>query len=393
MNTKHLPQNRNRKALRLIIDRKANGGYYNIMFIKSITIRNLRGIKECTIGDFTNVNVFIGRNGSGKSTILESIYLASSWVTRHDTLHGISKIDYVISRRTGRGNWKDSRDVLWFLMDATQDVEIEFTFTNEDKLTFKLQHFDPEGSMWLIIPEKIRSKIGYDEYDHYSFSQSQLLSTKIKSIIKRPIKSIFIGIYPDIIKFLEGVTLIDSGILANPRRVEKNTWSKILAKRLDKFIISMVKEGFEPDAEDITYMPIGGDNVLALKLSETTVRIDDLGDGARNAILLASILLTLNNTAVLIEEPESHQHPGGLKTVVSFILKTAKERRLQLFISTHSIELLRILHKLCSDVGLKLRTFFLERNHKGIVDVRVMEHIDVDILLKLGLDPRFLDVI
>ena len=140
-------------------------------------------------------------------------------------------------------------------------------------------------------------------------------------------------------------------------------------------------------------MPIGGDKVLALKLSKTTVRVDDLGDGARNAILMASILLTLNNTAVLMEEPETHQHPGGLKTVMDFVLRAAKERKLQLFMSTHSVEFLKIIHKLCDDIGLGLKIFFLERDTDGFVDVRSMEHVDVDTLLKLGLDPRFLDVV
>ncbi|MHA1506468.1 MAG: AAA family ATPase [Candidatus Asgardarchaeia archaeon] len=56
------------------------------MFIKSMTIRNFRGIKECSIDEFADVNVLIGRNGSGKSTILESIYLSSAWTNPHDVL-------------------------------------------------------------------------------------------------------------------------------------------------------------------------------------------------------------------------------------------------------------------------------------------------------------------
>ncbi|MHA1596808.1 MAG: AAA family ATPase [Candidatus Asgardarchaeia archaeon] len=140
-------------------------------------------------------------------------------------------------------------------------------------------------------------------------------------------------------------------------------------------------------------MPIGGTTVLALKLSKTTIRIDDLGDGARSAILMASILLTLDNTAVLMEEPENHQHPGGLRAIMNFVLKVAKDKKLQLFISTHNIELLSILHKLCKTMGLEFKTFFLERDDEGRVDVRTLKRLDVDTLLKLGLDPRFLDVI
>lgn len=363
------------------------------MLIKSIIIRNFRGIKHCSIGDFTDVNVLLGRNGSGKSTILESIYLASAWIESIDALRNKKKINYVISRRTDRGIWKSSRDVLWFLMDTVKDVEMEFIFVNNKKLKFKLIHFDDGGYVWILIPKRILSEHPSLKYDHWNFSDNYLLSKKSKSFRNMNLRDKFVKLYPDAISFLENVTLIDSKILANPKRVEDVIWSRILAKRLDRDITEIIREGFEVDAEDITYMPIGDDKVLALKLSKTTVRVDDLGDGARNAILTASILLTLENTAVLIEEPENHQHPGGLKTVMEFVLKTAKKKKLQLFLSTHSIEFFNILRKLCNDIDLKLKAFFLERNTKGVVDVRTLDYIDIDTLQKLGLDLRFLDVI
>ena len=359
--------------------------------LKSISIKNFRGIQRCSIDDFADVNAFLGRNGSGKSTILESIYLASDWAYHYDKLHKENKVTYIILRRTGRGNWTKSRDVLWFGMDTNREVEINLTFTSGAKMIFSLFNFDSEGHTWLKVPDGLRMR---QEYDYCNISIWSFLSKKTKSQMEIPIdnKNKLTDRYGKVIEFLENVTLIDTKILMNPKLVEDFTWAKILSKRLDKHITKMIREGFESDAEDITYMPIGGTNVLALKLSNTTVRIDDLGDGARNAVMIASILLTLNNTAVLIEEPENNQHPGGLKTLIEFILKSAKERKLQIFLSTHSIETFRILDKLCDDIGLRLKTFFLERNKDGLVDVRSMERVDVDTLIKLGLDPRFLNV-
>jgi AAA15 family ATPase/GTPase len=40
--------------------------------IESLRIRNLRGVRECSINGLTDVNVLIGRNGAGKSTVLEA---------------------------------------------------------------------------------------------------------------------------------------------------------------------------------------------------------------------------------------------------------------------------------------------------------------------------------
>jgi predicted ATPase len=135
-----------------------------------------------------------------------------------------------------------------------------------------------------------------------------------------------------------------------------------------------------------------GGFVLALALTGTTIEVDALGDGARMAIMLASTLALVSNTAILIEDPEVHQHPGGLVTLMRFALKLAKDRGLQLFISTHSVELVNIVRRLYE--GLGFRVFFMERGYSsGVVDVRVLESLDVEVLQKIGLDPRMLYVI
>ena len=194
-------------------------------------------------------------------------------------------------------------------------------------------------------------------------------------------------------KFLEGITFIDVRLFSEPRRIEEKVWSKLLMRRLDKLVVELMRAEYEPDTEDLTYMPFKGSYMLAVKLSRTTVPIDALGDGARIAVLLASIASTIEDTALLLEDPEVHQHPRGLATLMKFLLSMAKKRRLQLFITTHSIELMNIIRKLCAEEGIGLRLFFMERGDDGVVDVRAMESLDVDVLLKLGIDPRFLEVI
>ncbi len=43
-----------------------------------IKIRGFRGISELTIGDIPSVSIFTGKNGSGKTTILEAAWLLSA---------------------------------------------------------------------------------------------------------------------------------------------------------------------------------------------------------------------------------------------------------------------------------------------------------------------------
>ena len=45
------------------------------MFFKSISIKNLRGIKDLQIDDIKQFNIFTGKNNCGKTSILEALFL------------------------------------------------------------------------------------------------------------------------------------------------------------------------------------------------------------------------------------------------------------------------------------------------------------------------------
>ena len=42
---------------------------------KNIAIKNFRGIDHLEIDDFSRVNILLGQNGSGKSSVLECLLL------------------------------------------------------------------------------------------------------------------------------------------------------------------------------------------------------------------------------------------------------------------------------------------------------------------------------
>ena len=69
--------------------------------LTSLFIRNFRGIKEGKLDNIGEVNILLGPNNSGKSTILESIYLASSALSTYDIL-GRDRGEYLSKRRVSR---------------------------------------------------------------------------------------------------------------------------------------------------------------------------------------------------------------------------------------------------------------------------------------------------
>ncbi len=45
------------------------------MYFKELEINNFRGIKSFTVEDLKDINLFVGKNNSRKTTVLEALFL------------------------------------------------------------------------------------------------------------------------------------------------------------------------------------------------------------------------------------------------------------------------------------------------------------------------------
>lgn len=82
-------------------------------------------------------------------------------------------------------------------------------------------------------------------------------------------------------------------------------------------------------------------NKLVFEGVEDDVSMDSMGDGFKALIgILASLYRQPKNTIVLLEEPEVHMHPGYLQELTKYLINLSRTRNIQLFISTHSMDLI-----------------------------------------------------
>jgi len=81
--------------------------------IRAVYVSGFRGIREGAVEGLRELTLIVGRNGAGKSSVLEAIYLASVAVEPDDAVRGIHKLDYVVDRRGAGGGWDAGRRHLW----------------------------------------------------------------------------------------------------------------------------------------------------------------------------------------------------------------------------------------------------------------------------------------
>jgi len=368
--------------------------------ITSLRVKGYRGIKNCELTNLSEVNIFIGRNNSGKSSLLEALYLASAAFHYLEPLgRNNDKIGFLLNRRCQRGlEWVQAKETLWHGYDTIKPIEIEMKLTRDTELKISLLnwHYHP----LIELSPDIINQTSWAPRNLICLTHSSIMHLEPETVLGIG-KQFTLDLLDRALKknsdevkaFMENFMFIDTSLIHEMERTEKTLWNDLLKERLDKLVTQVLRQGYETDVEDITYVPYGNIYQLAIKLPKTTIRADDLGDGARYSMIIVMIAALAKNTAILIEEPENHQHPGGLTKSLEMLLTLVKQNNIQVFASTHSVEFMKLIGKIAQEKSIEIANFFLERDKEGNVEPRRITPQDTNVLEKMGLDPRFLDVI
>ena len=102
----------------------------------------------------------------------------------------------------------------------------------------------------------------------------------------------------------------------------------------------MVNEIYKLGADVFNQADFGGHNWIAAGLPEHGIAVEWLGDGLRYALNILALGMLLDGTILMVEELETHQHPESLKRLTQTLFELAKRQNLQLFLTTHSWELM-----------------------------------------------------
>lgn len=298
--------------------------------LTKLELENWRGIRKGVIEGFRRINVLVGRNNSGKSSVLEAIlgFQSTTILTTRLFKHGLADLVFVgQSKATVKEGWFREREAYY----AVQ----------------------PDGS--LTRPEP---------------------SPEVKECLQR------------------GVVLLDSHLLHEPLLDEFYFKLLAQERRLDKEWIRLVNEIYGLNVEYVTRTkfptPASPERLVAVlgEPENRAVAIEWLGDGVRLGMTILAAGLTMNCGLLLLEEPENHQHPSGLVGLAKALVKLAKETGNQIFVTTHSRECMQALLKAATEEQFtgELRFFHLQLCPDGNLWVRGLDAPDVQVLEDIGYD-------
>lgn len=275
--------------------------------IDSVKIEGLKSIDKSKLV-FKNVNLLLGTNSSGKSTVIQSLLIASQNISKNNSKFNGSLISL-----------GDFREVRNFVTNA-KSIKIEI---EDSKSSHQLEFFEDKDSVIDIKEDNCDFK--FDDGLYYlSASRIGHMDTyekNIKEVYKFGLQGEYCFSY-----FIKNKnSLLDSSLLID-------SISETLDYNVNYWFNYII--GGKLVTTDI----VQTDRLKAQFIGNSgrEVRTKNIGSGLSYLISIIIMCLSLEeDETLIIENPEIHLHPKAQSRLIEFFIFISKANR-QLIIETHS---------------------------------------------------------
>ncbi|MDE1485737.1 AAA family ATPase [Xenorhabdus bovienii] len=323
------------------------------MKIRKLKLVNFKKFKDNEFLFNDDVNILVGDNNSGKSSILEAIEIVLNYSYRGKPLYNaiLSDIMNVESINRYIDSDKNIEDLPTITIEAFIDGLPDYRGTiNKDRVDTQGISFTFSFDFDLTTTYNDFIKTNKDNItsiplEFYKIEWMTFANEKIRQINK-PFKSLFID--PTRLHPTYGKNQYIYNVLTSALSREEQAVLGIKYRQLKESFnidsnVTNINDNLDSNNEisDKTIKIVadisGGTNLESnLQLALDGVTLPYIGKGEQHKVQIKLALQNKSNTVdvLLIEEPENHLSHMNLTSLVSFIEKKLSNK--QLFISTHS---------------------------------------------------------
>lgn len=323
---------------------------------KNIEIKNFRGIDHLKIEDFSRVNVFLGQNNSGKTTMLEAIAMLMS-MSNPDVPQAINAV-------RARKPFSNFIDVQYFFnnLDVTTPPEVKAELSDGSfrHLTLALSYVFDELADPKNEPQQQMGAIKYVNTLEMNFEIA-------KGTTRQSHKS-WLRVNP------QGLVVnrkVADGYLENKRAwltpsdlMTSNLANDLaeLFKRNRKDTILALLKLFDTRINSIEILT--DDIYIGFEGMPQMLSVSMMGDGLRRYLNIVASAANPLIDILLIDEIDNGLHYSVYKKLWQALFALAEASNKQIFVTTHSKETLGHLNKMLEEhveYQQELRIFTLEK--------------------------------
>ncbi|MBC7776095.1 MAG: AAA family ATPase [Phycisphaerae bacterium] len=323
--------------------------------ITTLKIENFRLFKNLEIKDLKRVNLFAGKNNSGKTALLEALRISAAG-------EDLSVMRYILQQRgETMFNFWDMYDSFYYRpaldeMRSQKDKMLGFRINQ-----FRFQRkFEGERNVQYFI-----MRTGSP------FNTNNLTNNLPSPLLPRD-KYVYVPF-----------STSDHFPLAY-------YWDQVALTPKEDKVVEILRDTILPNLVRLDVQQ--NDRIMVRLLEEERpIPLKNLGDGAQRMLLIAIALVMAKDNVLLIDEIETGLHYSVLEKIWGIIFKYSKELNVQVFATTHSQDALRAFMYLLEKPENKEEGVFfrLQLNSKdGQVEAIRYEPESLELSLESNLDPR-----
>lgn len=315
-----------------------------MIYLQEFKTLEFRGIKNLEVENIGHINLIVGDNNSGKTSVLESIMLLRN-------VKEFSNIMNVIRLRDNnffspyRMNTFDN--FLYMFNPLTEEKYMAV----EGKLCGKEIGMNMKGTIEPVMVDysEIRDRrrtIGINlEETVYEENETSEFQGKINSYINDKnieTSEVKINQYTRLTGMkISKPSVVEIVYVSPTEHTSGNVFSQIIKNESYKEIVLKVIQIFDEDIEDILYLKNEQTSrpIECIKHKELGIMpLATYGDGIKKVLLLANSIARASNGILLVDEIETAIHAKYYDDIFKFVIKACVQFNIQLFATTHSIE-------------------------------------------------------
>lgn len=367
--------------------------------IESISITNYRSFSKLTVPNVARVNLIVGTNNSGKTSLLEAMYL----LTSEDPV--ASLISILKERGEIGSRFTDLRNDRLYSQNGYQISHIFNGRNFKKSKPIIIEGSAKKNSRLLIhmVPYQNRREDDISQLDLFDDEDSNI-QRRYAVTFERNLKS------EDPPK--DSIIVTEDGMVtrsfvrrspvsaSNARLVTTNQlgydelaslWDGItLTPKEDKVVEAL--QILEPRVERISFTSRQTSNsgiLLKLKGEDEPVPLGSMGDGMRRILAIAASLVSVDQGTLLVDEIDTGLYYNVQTDMWRLVLETAERQKAQVFATTHSWDCVKAFQQALAQVGhlssgVLIR---LDPTEKGIEAVTYSSK-ELDIAIAQGIEVR-----
>lgn len=320
------------------------------MLMDSFEVENFRSLKHLKLEKLARVNLLVGKNNSGKTSVLEALFALLGL----GSTHGLQ----VIEEERGLGNEKSDFEYLFNRFNTANTITISITHRVDDA-----DNTTPAAPLSISIAASESDGLTERENVFSTYKKPIANNLRLTANLSDNAEPLVFDIRRDALLNRITISPTPSELAKTLGKkfyfpaAARHSVSELLTTKIDRQILTQKIEALKVNKAGKSLLRVmqnidgriesielgaGGQVYFDLGIHfPKLLPINLMGEGIQRLLDVVSAVANVSGGIVLIDEIDNGLHYSALRILWKGILQAAREYDVQVFATTHSVEALR----------------------------------------------------